>query len=80
MNDEERVRERAHAIWEAEGCPDGRDKEHWQQACRDLGIHVVAGEGWGLSQGGSPITPISGGFAQSEPPYAGTDPNAERTG
>jgi len=26
------VAARAHAIWLAEGCPEGREKEHWQQA------------------------------------------------
>lgn len=29
---EERVRERAHAIWEAAGRPEGKDTEHWLQA------------------------------------------------
>ena len=29
---EERVRERAHAIWEAAGRPEGKDQEHWLQA------------------------------------------------
>ncbi len=23
---------RAHDIWQSEGCPDGRDREHWSQA------------------------------------------------
>ncbi len=29
---ESRIRERAHRIWEDEGCPEGRDKEHWELA------------------------------------------------
>ena len=32
---DERVRERAHEIWEAEGRPHGRDREHWEQAVRE---------------------------------------------
>ena len=32
MNREQRVREAAHAIWEAEGRPHGRDAEHWRRA------------------------------------------------
>ncbi len=33
MNDyENTVRQRAHAIWEREGRPHGRDREHWAQA------------------------------------------------
>jgi hypothetical protein len=33
---EHRIRERAFNIWLDEGCPDGRDQEHWQQAQREL--------------------------------------------
>lgn len=81
MNEEQRIRERAHAIWEAEGRPEGRDREHWQRACRELGINVVAGEGRaGPNLGGSPVTVWAGGNVQEEPPYAGTDPHSERTG
>lgn len=32
----ERVRRRAHDIWEAEGRPHGRDREHWHQAETEL--------------------------------------------
>jgi hypothetical protein len=27
---------RAYAIWKAQGCPQGRENEHWQQAEREL--------------------------------------------
>ena len=30
---EERIRERAYHIWEANGRPSGRDAEFWTQAC-----------------------------------------------
>jgi hypothetical protein len=33
---EDRVRARAHAIWEAEGRPAGRAEEHWDRARREL--------------------------------------------
>src|SRR5689334_12849547 len=26
------ISRRAHQIWQGEGCPDGRDREHWSQA------------------------------------------------
>ena len=26
------IKARAHAIWEEEGRPEGRDREHWQRA------------------------------------------------
>lgn len=34
--DEDRIRDRAYAIWEREGCPDGRREAHWEQARREL--------------------------------------------
>lgn len=33
---EDEIRERAHQIWMEEGCPNGRELEHWEQACREL--------------------------------------------
>lgn len=32
----QKIRERAHAIWEQEGRPDGRELEHWERAEREL--------------------------------------------
>jgi hypothetical protein len=32
----EEISARAHSIWEEEGCPDGRDLEHWLKAEREL--------------------------------------------
>lgn len=32
------IRERAHQIWEREGCPDGRADEHWQMARSELAL------------------------------------------
>jgi len=36
MIDQEWVRRRAFQIWLAQGCPQGRDKEHWHQAEAEL--------------------------------------------
>ena len=33
---EDRIRDRAYAIWEREGCPDGHHEAHWEQARREL--------------------------------------------
>jgi hypothetical protein len=33
---EERIRQRAHELWEAEGRPNGRAQQHWDQAAKDL--------------------------------------------
>lgn len=32
---EQRIRERAYALWEAEGRPAGREADHWRQAEQD---------------------------------------------
>jgi hypothetical protein len=37
MDQEERIREYAHRIWEEEGRPEGREREHWERACREIG-------------------------------------------
>lgn len=31
---EERIRQRAYHLWQAEGCPEGREAAHWNLACR----------------------------------------------
>lgn len=36
MEREQRIRERAHQIWEEEGRPLGRDAEHWERASRQI--------------------------------------------
>jgi hypothetical protein len=36
MDRETRIRERAYAIWEREGRPQGRDAEHWAQATAEM--------------------------------------------
>lgn len=33
---EARIRERAYAIWEHEGRPEGREQEHWERAAREI--------------------------------------------
>jgi hypothetical protein len=33
---EQWLRQRAYAIWEDEGHPNGRDREHWEKAEREL--------------------------------------------
>ena len=33
---EQRIRARAHAIWEREGRPEGRENEHWRLASEEI--------------------------------------------
>jgi hypothetical protein len=60
---EDRIRQRAHAIWEAEGRPEGRHEAHWQQACAEI-------EGTGGTDGA--VAQMQGG----EAPQPGGDANA----
>ena len=41
---QEAVRIRAYHIWEREGCPEGRQLEHWMRAEREL-AHLVIEHG-----------------------------------
>lgn len=36
MNREEKIRARAHAIWESEGQPSGCDQDHWARASQEI--------------------------------------------
>jgi hypothetical protein len=45
IGDEERIRLRAHEIWEREGRPDGQEAQHWEQARREIdGLETGKGE------------------------------------
>lgn len=33
---DDRIRQRAHELWEAEGRPEGRHAEHWEQARSEM--------------------------------------------
>ncbi|WP_410216349.1 DUF2934 domain-containing protein [Paracoccus sp. (in: a-proteobacteria)] len=57
MDDIERIRARAHQIWEAEGRPEGREAEHWTQAQDELDQE-------GVSDGGSMNDLLQGGDMQ----------------
>ncbi len=35
---DKRIRDRAYFLWEQEGRPHGRDREHWEEARRLLGL------------------------------------------
>ncbi len=72
---EERIRQRAYAIWEQEGCPEGRQEEHWQRAREELAILDNVGQTLlpNPSQGGDdtarrtePVEPILSAEAQGE--------------
>jgi hypothetical protein len=39
---EQKIRQRAYGIWEAEGHPHGRDQDHWHRAAQEVGKEVPA--------------------------------------
>ena len=39
------IRERAYALWEADGSPHGNDKEYWERARELVGMSQSAGAG-----------------------------------
>jgi hypothetical protein len=62
---ERRIRERAHAIWEEEGRPDGREQQHWREAERQLAAEAAGNDRRAApddaqigSQGGPPADPL----------------------
>ncbi|TBZ98912.1 DUF2934 domain-containing protein [Rhizobium leguminosarum] len=36
FTDEEQLRRRAYAIWERQGCPEGKDTEIWDMAVKQM--------------------------------------------
>lgn len=82
-----RIRERAYFIWLEQGCPDGRDKEHW-----DMASELVAQEEnqhfatkpnplsteRAQAPGGEPVEPILAATNQGEFPTL-TDQGEEST-
>ena len=55
----QQITERARAIWQAEGCPEGRDFDHWLQAERELTLLLnPTDDPWTPP----PRGPTSGGF------------------
>lgn len=60
--DNERIRHRAHQIWESEGRPEGRQARHWAQAEEEIRREDAgdgqAGDG-GVNDGGYPDDSLS---------------------
>lgn len=38
---QEHIRQRAHAIWLQQGCPDGQAEQHWHQASAELAAETT---------------------------------------
>lgn len=55
MTDEERVRQLAYSIWEAEGRPEGQQQKHWDRALKIVAAEQAAGNEAELEEVGEPI-------------------------
>ncbi|HSI41894.1 MAG TPA: DUF2934 domain-containing protein [Xanthobacteraceae bacterium] len=67
---EQRIRERAHQLWEEEGRPDGRHEHHWLRAA-----HIVATEeADGEARHAADVAP---GSVEREVPVADKGPVSE---
>ncbi|WP_077966460.1 DUF2934 domain-containing protein [Ensifer adhaerens] len=68
---EERIRRRAHTIWESEGRPFGEEKRHWEQARRELEEDGSSGAGSGEGEGtGTIVAPATAPHGKA---YRGAD-------
>ena len=69
MDREDRIRERAYEIWISDGRPEGREKEHWEQAASEVGntgqeAEQDAAEGEASTSPGSEVNPSGGGTSR----------------
>jgi len=74
MQNEERIRRRAHEIWQREGQPEGRDQDHWEQACREIAAEAAPDEAptpTAPDGGATPAEAASAAQAVSGAPAAG---------
>ena len=80
MPDEDRIRRRAHAIWEHEGRPEGREQEHWAQARQEIEAEQSSPSSQAAAPGASPTpaTPDDGGTNPGKATTVGAPRNAER--
>ncbi len=74
---EEKIRQRAYELWEAEGRPEGRQAEHWQRAAREIEAEEGGGAGVDANEKADPTdeTAESSGLSSSLQP-GGTTPGA----
>ena len=60
------IRERAYALWESEGRPDGKAEAHWHQAAADVGASEVDPESLPPPDVNAPEPPPLDGAGASE--------------
>ena len=73
---DERIRDRAYALWEQNGRPEGRAEEHWHQAQSDVQAEDV---GNGLDSPDTLPHPASPAQGASQKPVSKSKRQAART-
>lgn len=63
---EQRVRERAYHLWEADGKPHGRDAEFWERARQLIAMEESAGSGLLPNPQATPDSPLETGVEEAE--------------
>jgi len=63
---EQRVRERAYHLWEADGMPHGRDIEYWERARELIGMEDSAGAGLLPNPQSHADSPVETGVEEAE--------------
>jgi len=63
---EQRVRERAYHLWEADGKPHGRDADYWERARELVGMEESAGSGLLPNPQTTPDSPRVTGIEEAE--------------
>lgn len=63
----EEIRRLAYEIWQCEGEPEGRDREHWERAKRIVESRGTAGKDDETREGREEAVPVNPGFKEVEP-------------
>jgi DUF2934 family protein len=79
MQNQERIRRRAHEIWEREGRPEGRHEEHWARASREVEAEGGAGPPPSAAPDDSPTPTAPDGGATPAQAAAAAAVGAPRT-
>lgn len=74
---QKRIRERAYAIWLEEGCPHGRDTEHWLRAEGDIAGSLTETAPVALAAAPEAEPPAKPKRARSATTVAKTEPAAK---
>lgn len=75
---EDWLRQRAYAIWEAEGHPAGREHAHWAQAERELATRQAPEEHPALAATPAETSPVKKSRKRATPPPASSTARSKR--